>query len=79
MEDSQQEEMCSFKTGKIMLLYHGTNEDVALKVLKEGLRPRALTKSKGNWQHSINSYNCVCSIFCFDGFKRKAKVVDHRN
>lgn len=33
-----------------MRLYHGTTETVARKALTEGLRPRVLTGSEGNWE-----------------------------
>jgi hypothetical protein len=32
-----------------MLLYHGTNEKVARKALKEGIRPRIMTRRKSIW------------------------------
>lgn len=38
-----------------MKLYHGTGEAVARKALVEGLRPRAVTGSKGNWEHTVPS------------------------
>lgn len=42
-----------------MLLYHGTKASVALASLKEGLKPRAMTKAS-NWDHSVSSNkNCV--------------------
>jgi hypothetical protein len=36
-----------------MKLYHGTNEIVAQKALKEGLKPRG--NRKGNWKHTVDS------------------------
>ncbi len=33
-----------------MKLYHGTTEAVARKALKEGLKPRVVTGSEGNWE-----------------------------
>lgn len=36
-----------------MLLYHGTSEKRANKILKEGFKPRG--KKKGNWGHTVES------------------------
>lgn len=40
---------------EVKYLYHGTTAAVARKVLEEGLKTRATTGSKGNWDHTIPS------------------------
>jgi hypothetical protein len=36
-------------------LYHGTSESVVRKVLKEGLKPRRMSRNKGNWKDTVPS------------------------
>ena len=42
-----------------MRLYHGTTEAVARKALKEGLLPRKLTGSEGNWESNPSESSLV--------------------
>jgi len=36
-------------------LYHGTSAKLLLSIQANGLRPRALSKHKGNWKHTVQS------------------------
>lgn len=38
-----------------MLVYHGTSDRYARQILQEGLLPRAQSKFKGNWGHTVQS------------------------
>jgi hypothetical protein len=38
-----------------VLLYHGTTEAVARLALKEGLKPRSVLGTQGNWDHTVTS------------------------
>ena len=42
-----------------MKLYHGTTETIARKALKEGLLPRNMTGSEGNWEDNPSSSHLV--------------------
>lgn len=62
-----------------MKLYHGTNAANLEAILKQGIKPRYLRKTKGNWQHSIESNprsvyltNCYALYFAFSA-KGKSK------
>jgi hypothetical protein len=54
--------LVSFEEGRrvAMLLYHGTTADVAESGLKEGLKPRSLTKKAGNWKHDMRPSRGDC-------------------
>ena len=38
-----------------MKLYHGTNARLLHRISKVGIQPRALSKAKGNWNHTVPS------------------------
>ena len=42
-----------------MKVYHGTTESVARRAFSEGIRPRNVSGSSGNWDHSVQSLSLI--------------------
>lgn len=48
-----------------LVLYHGTYSKFKNKILKEGLKPRSLTKYEGNWKESPSIENLIYLTDCY--------------